>query len=56
MPVVEMVPVCHQRIKPQWRSGRKGGKATAKNRSVKERQEAGRKAVLARWAKEKKES
>ena len=34
--------------------GRKGGKATAKNRTAEERSEAARKAVLARWAKQKK--
>lgn len=34
--------------------GRKGGKATAKKRTSKERSEAARKAVLARWAKQKK--
>jgi hypothetical protein len=34
--------------------GRKGGKATAENRTAKERQEAARKAIQARWAKEKK--
>lgn len=34
--------------------GRKGGKATAENRTSKERQEAARKAVQARWAKMKK--
>jgi len=36
--------------------GRKGGKATAKNRTAKERQEAARAAIQARWAKEKKTS
>jgi hypothetical protein len=34
--------------------GRKGGKATAKNRTPEERAEAARKAVEARWAKQKK--
>jgi general stress protein YciG len=34
--------------------GRKGGKATAKNRTPEQRQAAARKAVKARWAKEKK--
>jgi len=34
--------------------GRKGGKATAKNRTAKQRQEAARKAIAARWAKAKK--
>ena len=33
--------------------GRKGGKATAKNRTAEERKEAARKAVEARWAKKK---
>jgi hypothetical protein len=37
------------------RIGRKGGKATAQRRTVKERQEAARKAVSARWAKTKKD-
>jgi hypothetical protein len=36
--------------------GRKGGKATANRRTKKERSEAARKAVTARWAKTKKES
>jgi hypothetical protein len=36
--------------------GRKGGKATAQNRTAKQRQDAARKAVSARWAKQKKES
>jgi hypothetical protein len=35
--------------------GRKGGTATAENRTAKQRQEAARKAVQARWAKQKKE-
>jgi len=35
--------------------GRKGGKATAKNRTAQERSEAARKAIQARWAKQKKE-
>jgi general stress protein YciG len=34
--------------------GRKGGKATAKNRTPEERKAAARKAVKARWAKAKK--
>jgi hypothetical protein len=34
--------------------GRKGGKATAKNRTPEERAEAARRAVEARWAKQKK--
>jgi len=34
--------------------GRKGGKATARNRSPEERIEAARKAVEARWAKQRK--
>jgi|GEM_PF-2056628 hypothetical protein len=34
--------------------GRKGGKATAKNRTPEERAEAARKAVESRWAKQKK--
>jgi hypothetical protein len=34
--------------------GRKGGKATAKNRTPEERAEAARKAVEARWAKQRK--
>jgi hypothetical protein len=34
--------------------GRRGGKATAENRTAKERSEAARKAVEARWAKEMK--
>lgn len=34
--------------------GRRGGKATAANRSAKEREEAARKAVEARWAKTRK--
>jgi hypothetical protein len=34
--------------------GRKGGKATAKNRTPQERAEAARKAVEARWAKQRK--
>jgi hypothetical protein len=33
--------------------GRKGGKATARNRSPEERIEAARKAVEARWAKQR---
>lgn len=33
--------------------GRRGGKATASKRTPKERSEAARKAVLARWAREK---
>jgi hypothetical protein len=33
--------------------GRRGGKATARNRSAEERAEAARKAVEARWAKQK---
>jgi len=33
--------------------GRKGGKARAKSLTAKERSESARKAVLARWAKEK---
>jgi hypothetical protein len=33
--------------------GRKGGKATAQNRTAQERSEAARKAVEARWAKTK---
>ena len=35
--------------------GRKGGKATAKKMTPEERSEAARKAVQARWAKQKKE-
>jgi hypothetical protein len=35
--------------------GRKGGKATARNRSPEERTEAARKAVEARWAKQRAE-
>jgi hypothetical protein len=35
--------------------GRKGGQARAKKMTAKERQEAARKAVEARWAKQKKE-
>jgi hypothetical protein len=35
--------------------GRRGGRATAENRTEKERSEAARKAVEARWAKQKKE-
>jgi len=34
--------------------GRKGGKATAKNRTPEERKEHARKAALARWAKSQK--
>ena len=34
--------------------GRRGGKATARNRTAKERAEAARKAVEARWAKQRK--
>jgi hypothetical protein len=34
--------------------GRKGGKATARNRTAEERAEAARKAVEARWAKQRK--
>jgi general stress protein YciG len=34
--------------------GRKGGKATARNRTPEERAEAARKAVKARWAKQEK--
>jgi hypothetical protein len=34
--------------------GRKGGKATAKNRTAEERSKAARKAIKARWAKQKK--
>ena len=34
--------------------GRKGGQATAKKRTPEQRKEAARKAVQARWAKEKK--
>jgi hypothetical protein len=34
--------------------GRKGGKATAKNRTPEERAQAARKAVEARWAKQRK--
>jgi hypothetical protein len=34
--------------------GRKGGKATARNRTPEERADAARKAVEARWAKQKK--
>jgi len=37
------------------RLGRKGGKATAKKLTAKERTESARKAVLARWAKRKAE-
>lgn len=35
--------------------GRKGGQATAENRTAEQRSEAARKAVLARWAKDKKQ-
>jgi hypothetical protein len=35
--------------------GRKGGRATAENRTAEERREAARKAVEARWAKAKKD-
>jgi len=35
------------------KEGRKGGKATAKNRTAEERSAAARKAVQARWAKAK---
>jgi hypothetical protein len=35
--------------------GRKGGKATAARRTKQERSEAARKAVIARWAKKRKE-
>jgi hypothetical protein len=34
--------------------GRRGGKATAERRTAEERSESARKAVNARWAKEKK--
>jgi ClpP class serine protease len=34
--------------------GRKGGKATARNRTAEERTEAARRAVEARWAKQRK--
>ena len=34
--------------------GRRGGKATAENRTAEQRSEAARKAVEARWAKDKK--
>jgi hypothetical protein len=33
--------------------GRKGGKATAQNRTAQQRKEAARKAVQARWSKKK---
>jgi hypothetical protein len=36
------------------KGGKKGGKATAANRTPAERSEAAKKAVLARWAKAKK--
>lgn len=36
--------------------GRKGGKATAKNRTQEQRREAARNAVKARWAKYEKEA
>jgi hypothetical protein len=35
--------------------GRRGGKATAKNRTAEERAEAARKAVQARWSKQRAE-
>jgi hypothetical protein len=34
--------------------GRKGGKATAENRTAQQRKEAAQKAIRARWAKQKK--
>jgi len=37
------------------RLGRKGGKVTAARRTKQERSDAARKAVLARWAKKRKE-
>ena len=37
------------------KAGARGGKATAKNRTAKERSEAARKAVRARWARTAKE-
>jgi hypothetical protein len=36
--------------------GKEGGKARAKNMTAKQRKEAARKAVTARWAKQKKEA
>lgn len=35
--------------------GKQGGRATARNRTPEQRSEAARKAVLARWAKDKKQ-
>jgi general stress protein YciG len=47
-----------QRMSPKDQAavslGRKGGKATARNRTPEERAEAARKAVQARWAKQDK--
>jgi hypothetical protein len=37
------------------KKGKKGGKTTAQNRTAEQRKEAARKAVQARWAKEKAE-
>jgi hypothetical protein len=34
--------------------GRKGGKATARNRTAEQRREAARRAIAARWKKEQK--
>jgi hypothetical protein len=48
------VPMAPKKNSAAVKLGSKGGKATAKNRTAKERSDAARKAVNARWEKERK--
>ena len=47
------VPMTPKKNSAAVKLGRKGGKATAKKRTAKERSDAARKAVNARWAKQR---